>query len=209
MLIEYIDEDFPQNPLLPKSPLLRARCRLAIDFINRSICPSFYKYLQEQDKSKWEDLKGQLLNNILSFGKQLLENDERYSDENGDYYLGGDFTLVDIALIPWYIQLTASFLISGLSECLLCWRSIKASNCQTGPLRRKAKYGPESINGFKPQKPGIVLSQRQVTNKNISKYMRDTRRILLIVWSLRPLARDRTYREMKGLSSLYYIITFK
>lgn len=101
VLMEYIEEEYPGNPLLPKSPLLRARCRLAIDFINRSICPSFYKYLQEQDESKWEDLKDKLANNMLSFGKQLLENDRKFSDGPGDYYLGGQFTLVDIALIPW------------------------------------------------------------------------------------------------------------
>jgi len=101
VLMEYVDEAYPSNPLLPSNPFLRARCRLAIDFINRSICPSFYKYLQEQDESKWETLKEQFLQHMLSFGKQILENDEKYSTEKGDYYLGGHFTLVDIALIPW------------------------------------------------------------------------------------------------------------
>lgn len=103
MLLEYIEEAYPlKNPLLPTSPLLRARCRLAIDFINRSIVPSFYKYLQEQDESKWPAARDKLLRNMESFGLQLLENDQRFSDTKGDYYLGGQFTLVDIALIPWY-----------------------------------------------------------------------------------------------------------
>ena len=102
--MEYVDEAYPSNPLLPADPLLRARCRLAIDFINRSICPSFYKYLQEQDDSKWDTLKEQLLQHMASFGKQILENDEKYSSEKGDYYLGGQFTLVDIALVPWYLS---------------------------------------------------------------------------------------------------------
>jgi glutathione S-transferase len=104
VLIEYIDEAFPSNPLLPSDPLLRARCRLAIDFINRSVCPSFYKYLQEQDKSKWDSLQSQLVQHVLAFGKQLLENDDKYSSQNGSHYLGGHFTLVDIALIPWYFK---------------------------------------------------------------------------------------------------------
>ena len=103
-MIAYIDEAYPTNPLLPSDPLLRARCRLAIDFIDRSICPSFYKYLQEQDKSKWESLESQLVQHMLSFGKQILENDAEYSSKKGDYYLGGQFTLVDIVLIPWYIS---------------------------------------------------------------------------------------------------------
>ena len=104
-MIAYIDEAYPTNPLLPPDPLLRARCRLAIDFIDRSICPSFYKYLQEQDKSKWESLETQLVQHMLSFGKQILENDAKYSSKKGDYYLGGQFTLVDIVLIPWYISI--------------------------------------------------------------------------------------------------------
>ena len=106
VLMEYIDEAYPQSPLLPKDPLLRARCRLAIDFINRSICPSFYKYLQEQDKSKWKALEHQLVQHVLSFGKEMLENDKKYSETKGSYYLGGHFTLVDAALIPWYFPQT-------------------------------------------------------------------------------------------------------
>ena len=103
VLLEYIEEAYPlKNALLPTSPLLRARCRLAIDFINRSIVPSFYKYLQEQDESKWPEARDKLLRNMESFGMQLLENDQRFSDTKGDYYLGGQFSLVDIALIPWY-----------------------------------------------------------------------------------------------------------
>lgn len=100
--MEYIEEAYRLNPLLPSDPLLRARCRLAIDFINRSICPAFYKYLQEQDENKWDGLREQLVQHMLSFGKQILENDEKYSSTNGSYYLGGHFTLVDIALVPWY-----------------------------------------------------------------------------------------------------------
>ena len=100
--MEYVEEAYPHNSMLPKDPLLRARCRLAIDFINRSICPTFYKYLQEQDQEKWPALEDQLVNHLLDFGKQIIENDQKYSDSKGSYYLGGQFTLVDAALVPWY-----------------------------------------------------------------------------------------------------------
>jgi glutathione S-transferase len=102
VLIEYVNEAHPSNPLLPDDPLLRARCRLAIDFINKSVCPTFYKYLQEQDETKWDSLKGQLLQHMVSFGKQIIENDYKYSSTKGSYYLGSHFTLVDLALVPWY-----------------------------------------------------------------------------------------------------------
>jgi glutathione S-transferase len=43
---------------------------------------------------------------MTSFGNQILENDEKFSQEKGDYYLGGHFTMVDIALIPWYTPIS-------------------------------------------------------------------------------------------------------
>jgi hypothetical protein len=57
--------------------------------------------LQEQDESKWPELEDKLVGHMLSFGEQIMENDEKFSETKGGYYLGGHFTMVDIALIPW------------------------------------------------------------------------------------------------------------
>jgi hypothetical protein len=83
---------------------------------------------------------------MLSFGKQILENDEKYSSEKGDYYLGGQFTLVDIALIPWYTPISI-LLIIGSFVCPLYSKSTKALNCRLNPHQKKAKSGREFING--------------------------------------------------------------
>jgi len=194
VLIEYIEEAYSANPLLPGNPLLRARCRLAIDFINRSICPSFYKYLQEQDESKWDQLKEQLVHHMLSFGKQILENDEKYSSEKGEYYLGRQFTLVDIALIPWYKTILI-LLIIGLFVCPLCSKSTKALNCHLDPPPKKAKSGREFINGLTQQSPVQVSSPQQVTKSNISRYTDDTPGTLRTVPLQELLAQEKCFRR--------------
>lgn len=174
MLMAYIDEQYPANPLLPPAPLLRARCRLAIDFIDRSICPSFYKYLQEQDKSKWEALEIQLVEHMLSFGKQILENDAKYSATKGDYYLGGQFTLVDIALIPWYSS-SKWKLITGSYECLWFWQSIKVSNFLLDPTRKKERSGAAFTPGLTQLFHAQVSWRPKVTKSSTLKSMNDTR----------------------------------
>lgn len=63
---------------------------------------------------------------MLSFGEQILENDEKFSDKKGYYYLGGQFTLVDITLIPWYAPL--EHLIQGTPHAA---RSRKVQRLQT------------------------------------------------------------------------------
>ena len=155
--MEYIDEAFPSHPLLPAAPLLRARCRLSVDFINKSIVPSFYKYLQEQDESKWSELGGKLVEHMFSFGKQILENDKKYSTEKGSYYLGGHFTNVDIALIPWYNPLFESN--SGLFASPSSWKNTKVSNSLPPLHPKKEKSGNVFTNGSPLLCPERVLSQ--------------------------------------------------
>jgi hypothetical protein len=151
VLMAYIDEQYPANPLLPPDPLLRARCRLAIDFIDRSICPSFYKYLQEQDKNKWKTLENQLVQHILSFGKQILENDAKY-----------------YSCSKWK-------LIAGSYECLWFWQSIKVSNFLLNPTRKKERSGAAFTPGLTQLFHAQVLWRQKVTKSSPLKSMNDTR----------------------------------
>jgi len=48
---------------------------------------------------------------MFAFGEQLLENDEKYSSQKGSHYLGSHFTLVDIALIPWFLVIYSNGLM--------------------------------------------------------------------------------------------------
>ena len=49
---EYLDEEFPQKPLMPKTPGDRAKARIWIDFANVRFVPQIYKMLLAQDRER-------------------------------------------------------------------------------------------------------------------------------------------------------------
>ena len=100
---EYLDEKYPNPPLQPKDPYLRARGRILIDY--------FLNYLHEP---YWA-LRGEMIK------KNEAERDKKVIDETrkevatrlqyleealGDkpYYLG-DYSLTDIAMLPRFPRL--------------------------------------------------------------------------------------------------------
>ncbi|KXJ93468.1 glutathione S-transferase [Microdochium bolleyi] len=124
VICEYIDEAYASfgaqdaqfGPgLLPglSEPYERARCRLWIDHINSKIVPGFYRLLQhtpEKDgEYTLEEARAGFLGHIKTFVKEM----EGYSEEAqgevqqvngadaGPWFLGKDFSLVDIMLAPW------------------------------------------------------------------------------------------------------------
>jgi len=53
---EYLDESFPEHPLMPSDPASRALARIWIDYCNNQFCPLFYKVLLSQDKATQKEL---------------------------------------------------------------------------------------------------------------------------------------------------------
>ncbi|KAK6132557.1 hypothetical protein DH2020_033659 [Rehmannia glutinosa] len=92
IIVEYIDEVWKNNPLLPSDPYQRAQARFWADFIDKKVNDTgkriWYLKGEQQQAAKEEFI------NAL----QLLET------ELGDKpYFGGDkFGFVDLALIPFY-----------------------------------------------------------------------------------------------------------
>ncbi|KAK6132433.1 hypothetical protein DH2020_033810 [Rehmannia glutinosa] len=92
IIVEYIDEVWKNNPLLPSDPYQRAQARFWADFIDKKVNDAGKRiwYLKgEQQQAAKEEFIDAL---------QLLET------ELGDKpYFGGDkFGFVDLALIPFY-----------------------------------------------------------------------------------------------------------
>lgn len=95
---EYLEEIFPQPPLLPTTPGKRAIARIWIDFANTKFTPAFYKLLLSQEAStqrQWHDELTHHLHFIETEGLQALS-------ANGPYWFGENLSLVDLAYYPWF-----------------------------------------------------------------------------------------------------------
>jgi glutathione S-transferase len=100
VVCEYLDEAYADETqhgprLLPKDVYERARARLWIDHISSRIIPGFYKLIQHTpDKSfTIKQAREEFHNAIKAFVKEM--------DPQGPWFLGQEFSLVDIMLAPW------------------------------------------------------------------------------------------------------------
>ncbi|HEY3237376.1 MAG TPA: maleylacetoacetate isomerase [Polyangiaceae bacterium] len=98
-ILEYLDERFPDPPLLPRDRLERARCRELAEIINCGIQPlqnlevlrKLAELAPEVDKNLW-------LSHFLKRGLNALE---RHAAEiSGRYLVGEEVSLADVLLIP-------------------------------------------------------------------------------------------------------------
>jgi glutathione S-transferase len=99
---EYLEEKYPEPPLMPKDHAKRAKIRILIDYGMNHLDPPYQTIRKEMMKDEKErdqaatDKAKQELKNLLG----------RFERELGDQpYLAGDFSLVDAALIPRFTRL--------------------------------------------------------------------------------------------------------
>jgi len=95
---EYLEEAFPELPLLPESPGERALARIWIDFANTKLVPAFYKMLLEQNPEKQTKWKTQFQEHLQFMEKEGMQK----LSSNGKYWLGNGLSLVDLTFYPWF-----------------------------------------------------------------------------------------------------------
>lgn len=99
---EYLDEKYPERPLMPKDPARKAKIRILIDYGINHLSPLYQKLRQEIIK----DEKERNQENLQSARSELKNRLQRFEQELGDRpYLGGDFSLLDAALISRFLRL--------------------------------------------------------------------------------------------------------
>ena len=137
---EYLDEVFPQPPLLPSEAARRALARIWIDFADARWTPTFYKMLLEQDDQRQCAL-------VESFRQQLLfmEHEGLAKLGDGPYWLGAEFSLVDVAFCPHFERLSALEHYRGFTlpaECarLGAWAEAVAGRPTVRVLSRSTEY---------------------------------------------------------------------
>ncbi len=89
---EYLEEKYPQVPLMPKDPRERARMRIWIDYANTRLqrAGGYIAHNYQVEKSK-EELR-----------QYLAALDE---EMRGREYIAGDYSLADITYVPFFTRL--------------------------------------------------------------------------------------------------------
>lgn len=99
---EYLDEKYPDPPLMPKDPYLRGRGRVLVDYALNYIHEPYWGLRGEMLKPEAErnaavvDQKRQSLRELLRYLEDAL------ADKN--YFLG-EFSLADIAIVPRFLRM--------------------------------------------------------------------------------------------------------
>ncbi len=97
---EFIEDNWPENPLLPQDPVARAQARIWIEYCNSNFQPNCCGLVFELDESKHEPIKTALNESLdfieESFSKKSLQGDK------GPYWLGETLSLVDLTFYPFF-----------------------------------------------------------------------------------------------------------
>jgi glutathione S-transferase len=99
---EYLEEKYPNPPLLPKEPGQKAKARILIDY-GMSHFDGPYQKLRMELMKEQKDQNPQVIDGAKSELRKLLQ---RLENEIGaQQYLMGDFSLVDADLLPRFTRL--------------------------------------------------------------------------------------------------------
>ncbi|MEH2205827.1 MAG: glutathione S-transferase family protein [Nostoc sp.] len=98
---EYLDEIFPEPPLLPKEPIQRAHARIWINFADTRLFAASGKLLHSRDPQQQAGLLQELAEHLLFIEHEALH---KLSD-SAPYWLGSEISLVDLTYYPWFEQL--------------------------------------------------------------------------------------------------------
>lgn len=99
---EYLEERYPNPPLLPKDLAKRAKVRILIDYGLNHLDASYQNIRMETMK----DEKERNQETLQGAKRELINLLQRLEREMGDQpYLAGDFSLLDAAVIPRFLRM--------------------------------------------------------------------------------------------------------
>lgn len=95
---EYLDEKYPNPPLMPKDPYLRARGRILVDYAINYLHEPYWALRGEMTKKNEAERDQKIL---AETRKELIARLQYLEEALGDkpYFLG-DFSLTDIDMVP-------------------------------------------------------------------------------------------------------------
>ena len=119
---EFLEELFPEPPLLPADPAARATARIWIDYANVRFAPFVYKFLLAQADADRRERE-----TLLTDSLRFMDHEGLGKLADGPYWLGADLTLVDLSFWPHLERFCAlehyrGFTIPDDCNHLLAWR---------------------------------------------------------------------------------------
>ena len=96
VLSEFFDDAFPNSgaQLLPEDPVERAYARIWIDYVVKSYLPAYYRLMTAQTEDAQMQARQEVVKSLQPFAEQV----------KGPFFLGDQFSLVDVAIGPWIIR---------------------------------------------------------------------------------------------------------
>lgn len=88
---EYLEERYPQIPLMPKDLVARARARIWIDFCNTRLQAVAHDIVHGPDPEK---ARAKLTDHLRALDGAMAQR----------HYLTGDYSLADITFIPFFVR---------------------------------------------------------------------------------------------------------
>lgn len=106
VICEYLDEVYADTArhgpaLYPENAYERARARIWIDHVSGKIVPAFYRLMQHSDAKAYTlaEAREELLGHLKTFIREADAGGE------GPFFLGRNFSMVDVMLAPWLCRL--------------------------------------------------------------------------------------------------------
>lgn len=110
VIAEYLEERFPEPALLPEEPLARARARQWIRFADDRLYADTKRLLLARDPAAQAAAR-ERVHDALRF----MEREGFACADDGPYWLGERFTLVDVTFLPWFEQRAALETLRGFT----------------------------------------------------------------------------------------------
>jgi glutathione S-transferase len=130
---EYLDEVFPDPPLMPASPADRALARVWVKFADERLYAATHRLIFTREEEARRKLAAEMLDSVWFLENEVMAKRSR----GGPYVLGDRFTLADIALHPWFEQVGA---FEQLSTFRLPHRCVALSEWRHAVGERKAVH---------------------------------------------------------------------
>jgi glutathione S-transferase len=140
VIAEYLEEVWPEPPLMPADPLSRAKMRIWVDFANVRFIPHVYRLMMAQETAAQEPQIDHL--------RTALERMETHlaSSDAGQFWIGDQLTYADLAFYPHLERFCAVEHYRGFNvpdDCMRVkdWLAMMSER----PSARKVARGSETL----------------------------------------------------------------